>query len=100
MKLLYDNIAVIPFAGEEKTSGGVFMPDTVEPPPEGEVIAVGPGKLQDDGTTLPMSIKVGDYILWSKFVGSEVKEPKTGRKVVILKERDVLMIVEAPVVGA
>lgn len=100
MKLLYDNIAVLPFDAPEKSAGGVHMPDTIAPPPEGEVIAVGPGRLMDDGTTLPMGVKVGDYIVWSKFVGSETTERGTGRKLVVLKERDVLMIIEKPVVNA
>jgi chaperonin GroES len=100
MKPLYDNIIVVPFEGEEKTAGGVYMPETVEAPPEGEVIAVGPGRLMDDGTTAPMGVKPGDYIIWSKFVGSDLREPGTDRKLIILKERDVLMIVEKTMVQA
>lgn len=93
MKLqpLADRIVVKALAQEEKTKGGIVLPDTAkEKPQEGEVLAVGPGKLLDNGTRAAMEIKVGDKVIYSKYGGTEVKVD--GQEYLILKESDVLAI--------
>jgi len=95
MKLspLYDRVSVKRVKEEEKTKGGIIIPDTAkEKPLEGEVLAVGRGKLLDDGTLRKMDVKVGDRILFGKYSGAEVKV--SGEEIVILREEDVLGIVE------
>ena len=75
----------------DKSAGGVFLPDTAkEKPQEGKVIAVGTGRLLDNGTKVPMEIKVGDRILYSKYSGSEVKID--GKEYLIISEKDILAI--------
>lgn len=93
MKLqpLADRIVVKALAQEEKTKGGIVLPDTAkEKPQEGEVLAVGPGKLMDNGNRAAMEIKVGDKVIYSKYGGTEVKVD--GQEYLILKESDVLAI--------
>lgn len=93
MKLqpLADRIVVKALAQEEKTKGGIVLPDTAkEKPQEGEVLAIGPGKLLDDGTRAAMEVKVGDKVIYSKYGGTEVKVD--GQEYLILKESDVLAI--------
>jgi len=93
MKLqpLADRIVVKALAQEEKTKGGIVLPDTAkEKPQEGEVLAVGPGKLLDNGTRAAMEVKVGDKVIYSKYGGTEVKVD--GQEYLILKESDVLAI--------
>ena len=95
MKLspLYDRVSVKRVKEEEKTKGGIIIPDTAkEKPLEGEVLAVGRGKLLNDGTLRKMDVKVGDRILFGKYSGAEVKV--SGEEIVILREEDVLGIVE------
>ncbi len=78
---------------EEKTKGGIVLPDTAkEKPTEGEVIAVGTGKVLDNGQKLPIEVKVGDRIIFSKYAGTEVQ--LDGEDYVIFSERDVLAIVD------
>ncbi|MBQ4469226.1 MAG: co-chaperone GroES, partial [Synergistaceae bacterium] len=78
---------------EEKTKGGLFLPDTAkEKPTEGEVVAVGTGKILDNGQKQPVELKVGDRIIFSKYAGTEVK--LDGEDFVIFSERDVLAIIE------
>lgn len=77
---------------EEKTASGIFLPDTAkEKPSQGEVVAVGPGKLQDDGKRVALDVKVGDKIIFSKYAGTEVKFE--GTKYLIVSERDILAII-------
>lgn len=91
LKPLGDRIVVKPSKAEEKTSGGIVLPDTAkERPQEGKVIAVGPGKVLDSGQKVPMEIKVGDKVLYSKYGGTEVKIE--GEELVILRQDDVLAI--------
>jgi chaperonin GroES len=79
---------------EEKSAGGIIIPDTAkEKPQEGKVVAVGRGKLNDDGKVIPLDVKAGDRILFGKYSGSEVKID--GEDHLILREEDVLGIVEA-----
>ena len=86
---LADRIVVKPIEGEETTRSGILLPDTAkEKPQEGEVIAVGPGKLTDDGARIPIELEVGDKVIYSKFAGTEYKEED--EEYLILRESDVL----------
>jgi chaperonin GroES len=78
---------------EEKTSSGIIIPDTAkEKPQKGEVMAVGPGRLDDNGNRVPMEVKVGDKVLFSKYAGTEVKIE--GEEYLIMREDDILAIIE------
>jgi len=78
---------------EEKTASGIYLPDTAqEKPMKGEVLAVGPGKVLDNGTTLKLDVKVGDKILFGKYSGTEIKID--GEEFMILQEREILGIFE------
>lgn len=91
---LHDRIIVKRMEEEEKTKGGIIIPDTAkEKPFEGKVIAVGDGKVKEDGTKIPMEVKKGDKILFSKYAGSDVKID--GEDYLIMKEDDVLAIIES-----
>jgi chaperonin GroES len=93
LKPLGDRIIIKPTAAEEVTKGGIVLPDTAkEKPREGEVIAVGPGKVQDNGTKVPMDIKVGDKVIYSRYGGTEVKVGAD--EYVILRQDDVLAVSE------
>ena len=88
---LHDRVLVQPFDGEEKTAGGIIIPDTAkEKPSEGKVIAVGPGAKTEDGKILPMEVKVGDLVLFGKWSGTEVKID--GVEYSIMKESDIMGI--------
>jgi chaperonin GroES len=88
---LEDRIVVKPSEGEEMTASGLVIPDTAkEKPQEGEVLAVGPGRFED-GNRVPLDVKVGDKVIYSKYGGTEVKV--SGDEVLILSARDVLAIV-------
>ena len=88
---LADRLVVKPIQKEELTKGGIFIPDTVkEKPQEGEVVAVGPGRMSDDGNRIAMEIKVGDRIIYSKYGGSEIKIDDI--EMMILRESDILAI--------
>ena len=92
---LGDRVLVKRVEEEAKTKGGIIIPDTVkEKPQEGEVIAVGPGARDDSGKRVDMELKAGDRILFGKWSGSEVKID--GEDLIIMKESDVLGIVDAP----
>ncbi|HEY6740251.1 MAG TPA: co-chaperone GroES [Actinopolymorphaceae bacterium] len=92
IKPLEDRIVVKPLDAEETTASGLVIPDTAkEKPQEGEVLAVGPGRF-DDGERVPLDIKVGDKVIYSKYGGTEVKY--SGEEYLILSARDVLAIVE------
>ncbi|WP_341757781.1 co-chaperone GroES [Candidatus Tisiphia endosymbiont of Ditula angustiorana] len=89
---LHDRIAVKPIQQEEKTSGGIIIPDTAkEKPIQGEVVAVGKGTRSENGTVHPLEIKVGDKVLYGKWAGTEVKVD--GLDLVIMKESDVMGII-------
>ena len=86
---LNDRILVKPTEREEVTAGGIVLPDSArEKPQEGEVLAVGLGRMTDEGKRIPLDIAVGDRILYSKYGGTELKED--GDELLILNERDVL----------
>ncbi len=86
---LADRLVVKALLREEVTRGGIILPDTVkEKPQEGEVIAVGPGKMGEDGKRIEMDVKVGDIVIYTKYGGTEIKVD--GEEVMILRESDVL----------
>jgi chaperonin GroES len=86
---LGDRVVVKPIEKEEKTKGGIYLPDTAkEKPQEGKVIAVGPGKMSDDGKRLPMDVAVGDIVIYAKYGGTEIKEED--EELIILRESDIL----------
>ena len=86
---LADRLVVKAIQKEEVTKGGIVLPDTAkEKPQEGEVLAVGPGRVSDDGTRIAMDVKVGDIIIYAKYGGTEVKID--GEELIILRESDVL----------
>ncbi|MGQ9645192.1 MAG: co-chaperone GroES [Thermodesulfobacteriota bacterium] len=90
---LHDRIIVKRLEEEDKTKGGIIIPDTAkEKPYEGRVIAVGDGRIKDDGTKIPMEVKKGDRILFAKYAGSDVKI--NGEDHLIMKEDDVLAVIE------
>ena len=86
---LADRLVVKPVQKEEMTKSGIIIPDTAkEKPQEGEVIAIGPGKITDDGKRIPMDLKVGDRVIYSKYGGSEIKIDDV--EMIILRESDIL----------
>ncbi|HEY0622756.1 MULTISPECIES: co-chaperone GroES [unclassified Sphingomonas] len=90
---LHDRVVVRRIEAEEKTSGGIIIPDTAkEKPQEGEVVAVGPGNRDDSGTLVELSVKAGDRILFGKWSGTEVKID--GEDLLIMKESDILGVIE------
>lgn len=90
---LHDRVLVRRVQEEEKTKGGIIIPDTAkEKPQEGEVVAVGTGARGDDGQVVPMEVKAGDRILFGKWSGTEVSVE--GEELLIMKESDILGIVE------
>jgi len=91
LRPLGDRLVVEHVEQSEKTAGGVFLPDTAkEKPQEGHVLAVGTGRTLDSGTKLPMDVKVGDKVIYSKYSGSEVKID--GKEILIISEKDVLAV--------
>ena len=92
LRPLADRVLVKPKAREDMTKSGIVLPDTVkEKPQEGSVIAVGTGKVLEDGSKVPMEIKVGDSVLYAKYAGTEYKID--GEEHLILRESDILAIV-------
>ena len=93
---LHDRVVVKRLEGEEKTKGGIIIPDSAkEKPQEGKIIAVGPGARDESGKLVPLDLKVGDNILFGKWSGSEVKID--GEDLLIMKESDVMGVVEGRV---
>ena len=91
---LQDRLIVSRIDGEEKTSSGLYIPDSAkEKPQQGKVIAVGKGKVREDGKVVPLDVKKGDVILFGKYSGSEIKID--GEEYLIMREDDVLGVVEA-----
>ena len=96
---LHDRVLVRRVEQEEKTSGGIIIPDTAkEKPMEGEVIAVGPGGRDETGKLIPIDVKTGDRVLFGKWSGTEVKID--GEDLLIMKESDIMGVLEETVVGA
>ena len=93
---LHDRVVVRRITAEEKTAGGIIIPDTAkEKPMEGEVIAVGPGARNEAGALVPLDVKAGDKILFGKWSGTEVK--LDGEELLIMKESDIMGIIDEPV---
>ena len=89
---LHDRVLIESLESEEKTAGGIIIPDTAkEKPQEGKVIAVGPGAKSEDGKTIPMDVKVGDRVLFGKWSGTEIKID--GKEYSIMKESDIMGVV-------
>lgn len=86
---LSDRVVVKPVEKEEKTKSGIYLPDTVkEKPQEGKVVAVGPGRLSEDGKRIAMDVKTGDTVLYAKYGGTEIKVDD--EELMILRESDIL----------
>ena len=92
VKPLADRVVVKPLEEAEQMRGGLYIPDTAkEKPSQGEIVAVGPGKLSDDGTRLEMDVSIGDKVLYGKYSGTDVT--LEGEEYLILRESDILAIV-------
>ncbi|MCX5512460.1 co-chaperone GroES [Kaistia algarum] len=95
---LHDRVVVRRLEGEEKTKGGIIIPDTAkEKPQEGEVVAVGPGARDDAGKLVSLDVKAGDRILFGKWSGTEVKID--GEDLLIMKESDILGVIDTKAAG-
>ena len=93
LRPLDDRVVIKPLEAQDKTAGGIFLPDTAKEKPQiGKVVWAGPGKVQDDGKRSPMSVKKDDEVIYGKYSGNEVEVD--GEKYVIVREADVLGIVE------
>lgn len=93
LKPLGDRLVVEPKEREERTASGIILPETAkEKPQEGKVLAVGPGRRDDEGKRIPMDVKKGDMVLYAKYAGTEVK--LDDKKLLILKESDILALVK------
>ena len=93
---LHDRVVVKRLEGEEKTKGGIIIPDTVkEKPQEGKIIAVGPGGRDENGKLTPVDVKAGDRILFGKWSGTEIK--LDGEDLMIMKESDLMGVIEVNV---
>ena len=98
-KPMHDRVLVRRIEQEEKTSGGIIIPDTAkEKPMEGQVIAVGPGGRDETGKLIPIDVKIGDRVLFGKWSGTEVKID--GEELLIMKESDIMGVIEDTAVGA
>ena len=93
LKPLADRLVVEPLEQDEVTAGGIILPETAkEKPQQGKVLAAGQGRVDEDGERVAMEVKVGDTVLYAKYSGTEIKQG--GKKLLILRESDVLAIVE------
>jgi chaperonin GroES len=93
LRPLADRVIVEPMEGEETTAGGILLPETAkEKPQQGLIVAAGPGRRDEDGELIDMEVKLNDKVLYAKYAGTEVKIG--GKKYLILKESDILAIVE------
>ncbi|MGC8976328.1 MAG: co-chaperone GroES [Candidatus Ratteibacteria bacterium] len=90
---LADRVVVEPLEAEEKSKGGIILPDTAkEKPQEGKVVAVGKGRVNDKGEVIPIQVKVGDKVLYGKYAGTEVTVDD--KQYIILREDDILAVIE------
>jgi len=91
IKPLADRVVVRPLEADEKTKGGLYVPDTAkERPQQGEIVAIGPGRVTDEGKKIPVEVKVGDRILYGKYSGTEVNFE--GTEYLIMRESDIFAI--------
>ena len=94
LRPLGDRVVIEPSEGEEVTSGGILLPETAkEKPQQGTIVAIGAGRRDEDGKLVPMDVSLNDKVLYAKYAGTEIK--LDGKKVLILKESDILAIVTA-----
>jgi chaperonin GroES len=94
LKPLGNRVVVEPIEMEEMTSGGIVLPETAkEKPQKGKILSIGPGERDEKGARVPMDVKAGDVVLYAKYAGTEIKVE--GKKLLILKENDLLAIVES-----
>jgi chaperonin GroES len=94
IKPLGDRIVIKRFEAQERTAGGIVLPDSAKDKPQkGKVLAVGPGKLVKDGTRRPLQVKVGDTVLFTNWAGDEFKESR-GDNVLLMREEDVLAVID------
>jgi chaperonin GroES len=92
---LGDRVVVRRLDPEEKTAGGIILPDNAKNKPQkGKILAVGPGKLVKDGTRRPLQVKEGDMVIFTSWAGDEYKEHKTGGNILLMREEDVLAVIE------
>ena len=93
LRPLGDRVVVEPTERDEMTASGIYVPETAkEKPQEGKIVAVGPGRMDDDGERIPMDVALGDRVLYAKYAGTEVK--LEDKKYLILKESDILAILD------
>ncbi len=96
LKPINDRIIVRRQAADEKTAGGILLPDTAKNKPQrGEVIAVGPGRMKKDGTRAPMQLKVGDKVLFTSWAGDEFKDRGRDGEILVMHEGDVLCVIDS-----
>jgi chaperonin GroES len=94
IKPLGDRIVIRRFEAQEKTAGGILLPDTAQNKPQkGTIVAVGPGKLLKDGTRRPLQVKEGDTVLFTSWAGDEFREHR-GDEILLMREEDVLAVLE------
>jgi chaperonin GroES len=95
IKPLGDRIVVRRFEAQEKTAGGILLPDTAKNKPQkGKVLAVGPGRLLKDGTRRPLQVKEGDTVLFTTWAGDEFKEGQKRENILLMREEDVLAVLD------
>ncbi len=96
LRPLADRVVIKPMAREEKTKSGIYLPDTAtkEKPQEGTVIAVGPGRLLDNGQRVAVDVKVGDRVVFAKYAGTEFKT-EDEEEFIIISEKDIMAVVES-----
>jgi chaperonin GroES len=95
---LHDRVLVRRIEGDDRTKGGIIIPDTAkEKPMEGEIVSVGPGARDDKGVMVAMSVKAGDRVLFGKWSGTEVK--LNGEELIIMKESDIMGVIEGAAAG-
>ncbi len=93
VKPLGDRVVIKPLEAEDKTKGGIILPDTAkEKPQEGKIVAIGKGKIDDAGKAIPMEVKIGDKVLYGKYSGTEITIDK--EQYIILKEEEILAVIE------
>lgn len=94
LKPLHANVIVKPLSKETMTKSGIFIPDTIskEKPEQGEVVAVGTGRILDNGQTAPMSVKIGDRVMFRKYSPDEIKVGE--EEYLVIKEQDIMLIIE------
>jgi chaperonin GroES len=95
LKPLGDRLVVERFQAEEKTSGGILLPDNAKNKPQkGKVLAVGTGRMIKDGSRRPLQVKIGDTVLFTSWAGDEFREGKKGADILLMREEDILAVLD------